>query len=95
MRGSGKPKIESGERILEIDEVGPSRVFLLDHGRLGALFPDLYRIDPRSGTVDHSERNPGNITRWFADDSGVLRMAVKAPTEDTYETLCRNDDQSN
>lgn len=87
-------RLGASDAVLAIDEVCPTRVLLLDHERLGDLFPDLYRIGAETGDTDRLEKNPGDITRWFADNAGVLRFATRAPSEDQQAQLYRERDDA-
>ncbi len=85
-------RLGPGDGVLEIHEVCPSHVLLVDRERLGSLFPDLYRINSQTGDLDRLEKNPGNVIQWFADNDGTLRFAIQAPTEDAYLPLYREGD---
>ena len=87
-------RLGPAESVLEIGEACPTQVLLLDRERLGSLFPDLYRVNSRTGDVDRVEKNPGDITRWFPDNTGAIRFAVRAPTEDAHEALYREQDDA-
>ena len=46
---------------------------------------DAYRLNIKTGALVMLFENPGNITRWFADPAGKLRMAIASDGVD--ETL--------
>ncbi|WP_158559715.1 MULTISPECIES: S9 family peptidase [unclassified Herbaspirillum] len=65
-----------------------------------ATKPDVYRLNVETAELKKVMRNPGNIYRWMADRNGearvgtgwsekTIRVIVKAPGSDKWETLSR------
>ncbi|MBB4823253.1 dipeptidyl aminopeptidase/acylaminoacyl peptidase [Sporosarcina luteola] len=38
---------------------------------------DVYRLNVKTGDLDHVAKNPGNIAAWLADHEGKIRIAIE------------------
>lgn len=53
----------------------PDYVLLQNNNRDKTVF-DVYRVNVRTGESTLLIQNPGSITRWVADNNGIIRLAV-------------------
>jgi len=53
---------------------------------------DAYRLNIQSGKLSLLLQNPGNITKWYSDPSGKLRMAIAS--DGVNETLLYRDSEN-
>ena len=53
---------------------------------------DAYRLNIQSGQLSLLLKNPGNITKWYSDPSGKLRMAIAS--DGVNETLLYRDNEN-
>ncbi|ARK23490.1 S9 family peptidase [Sporosarcina sp. P37] len=44
---------------------------------------DVYRLNVKTGDLDHVAKNPGNITDWLADHDGKIRIAIETDGVDS------------
>ncbi len=56
---------------------GGEWLLTLDH-RL-PYFPDVYRYHQGGGPPSVIEANPGDVSRWLADEAGVIRLRLRHP----------------
>ncbi|MCZ6537929.1 MAG: hypothetical protein O6838_08570, partial [Gammaproteobacteria bacterium] len=60
-------------------------------------FPDVYRMNIRSGKLKKITRNKNDVLTWMTDNNGVVRVGISTGpvTEDlNYEVIYRADDNS-
>lgn len=62
-------------RFVNSDNVVNNELLIALNKRDSTIF-DVYRLNVSTGKLTLAEQNPGNIIHWFADDSGILRMAL-------------------
>lgn len=55
---------------------------------------DVYRLDIKTGDMQLSAKNPGNVDVWCADPALCVRGAVVAKDDGTTALLVRKDDES-
>jgi dipeptidyl aminopeptidase/acylaminoacyl peptidase len=55
---------------------------------------DAYRLDLESGKLTMVARNPGNVVRWLADASFIIRGAMTARPEGGYDLIVRKDERA-
>src|SRR5439155_2039756 len=53
---------------------------------------DCYRLNIVTGELQLVAENPGNVTRWFNDHTGAVRIAIA--TDGVNTTLMARDDDS-
>ncbi|MBC8053347.1 MAG: S9 family peptidase [Sphingobacteriaceae bacterium] len=88
---------KTGENFRGLLPVDSVRVRLINHHNIinnqllialnkrdSTIF-DVYRLNIGTGKLALAEKNPGNIIHWFADDYGMLRMALAS--DGVNETL--------
>lgn len=78
-------------RLISSDPVRDGHVLVALNRRDSTVF-DAYRLNIQSGKISLLLKNPGNITKWFSDPSGHLRMAVAS--DGVNETLLYRDTES-
>lgn len=44
---------------------------------------DVYRLNIKTGELDHVAKNPGNIAGWLADHEGKIRIAIESDGVDS------------
>jgi dipeptidyl aminopeptidase/acylaminoacyl peptidase len=77
-------------RLLNLDKHNPDVITLMMNKRNPASF-DIYRLNIKTAMLDLYQSNPGNITEWFPDVDGKIRLAKSSDGVD--ETiLFRPDD---
>ncbi|MBU2492322.1 MAG: S9 family peptidase [Bacteroidetes bacterium] len=75
---SEKVLIDSGDtdiKIINMLKNNDSEILVSLNERDKRIF-DVYNLNIRSGKLTMTERNPGNITWWFTDNEGSIRIAV-------------------
>ncbi|HYK75514.1 MAG TPA: S9 family peptidase [Daejeonella sp.] len=86
--GSNSRKL-IGIRKTKIRLIAPGKSFnneiLVALNKRDSSFFDAYKLNLSSGKLDLLAKNPGNITEWFADPQGKLRLAIASDGVD--ETL--------
>jgi dipeptidyl aminopeptidase/acylaminoacyl peptidase len=70
--------------LITSDGVTNNEILVALNTRDSTVF-DAYRLNIKTGALVLLVKNPGNITHWFADHAGKLRMAVASDGVD--ETL--------
>jgi dipeptidyl aminopeptidase/acylaminoacyl peptidase len=94
LSGTAKKQIEAGKvQIRSVQIFGhvpsePDQILVLENSRY-ANFPDVYRINLRTGGKMMTVLNPGNVGNWIADRAGVVRIGV-AYEPDRTEVLYRD-----
>lgn len=79
LSGTAKKQMESGKvsgrtvRLFADIPAEPDQVLVLENARY-PLFPDVYRINLKTGGKVMTTVNPGNVTGWIADRAGVVRI---------------------
>lgn len=75
-------------RIISKGRVPDNEVLIALNKRDSTVF-DAYRLNIETGKLALLVRNPGNITQWYADPNGKLRMALAS--DEVNETLLYRD----
>ncbi|MEO8794287.1 MAG: S9 family peptidase [Daejeonella sp.] len=70
--------------LITTDAAKNGEILVALNARDSTVF-DAYRMQIKDGKLKQLVKNPGNITEWFADPSGKLRMAIAS--DGVYETL--------
>lgn len=71
-------------RMITTEPVQDDNVLVSLNRRDSTVF-DAYRLNIQTGELSLLVRNPGNITKWYADRDGKLRMAIAS--DGVNETL--------
>ena len=71
-------------RLINSDNIINNQILIALNKRDSTIF-DAYRLNVSNGKLVLAEKNPGNIIQWFADDLGMLRMALAS--DGVNETL--------
>ena len=71
-------------RLIDYDNVINNQILIALNNRDSTIF-DAYRLNINDGTLTLAEMNPGNIINWFADEYGMLRLALAS--DGVNETL--------
>ena len=71
--------------------VNDSQILVSLNKRDSTLF-DAYRLNMKTGKLSLLFQNPGNITKWYSDPSGKLRMAIAS--DGVNETILYRDKES-
>ncbi|MEJ6980789.1 prolyl oligopeptidase family serine peptidase [Pedobacter sp. P351] len=71
-------------RLINSDNIINDQLLIALNKRDSTIF-DAYRLNIREGKLTLAEKNPGNIIQWFADEYGMLRMALAS--DGVNETL--------
>ncbi|PJJ80189.1 dipeptidyl aminopeptidase/acylaminoacyl peptidase [Mucilaginibacter auburnensis] len=79
---TSEPKIRT--RILSTNRLSPDVISITMNKRDSAQ-ADVYKLNVRTGKTDLYLVNPGNVTEWFVDADGSIKL-VKA-TEGAEETI--------
>lgn len=78
-------------------------VGIVDHGkrfphdiiitmnRAGAKAANAYRLNLETGTLTMIAKNPGTVSRWFADPDFVIRAALASRPQGGYDLIVRKD----
>lgn len=83
--------LEKGRiRLLNSQKVNPDVITISMNKRDPAIF-DIYKLNIKTGELKTYVENPGNITEWFPDDDGKIRLA-KASDGVDETILYRADD---
>ncbi len=61
-------------RLLNLDKHQPDMLTIVMNKRNPGTF-DIYRLNIKTGTLELYQQNPGNITEWFPDADGKIRLA--------------------
>ncbi|GAB2695357.1 S9 family peptidase [Mucilaginibacter koreensis] len=78
-------------RLLNLDKHNPDVITLIMNKRNPASF-DIYKLNITTGKLDLYQPNPGNITEWFPDIDGKIRLAKSSDGVD--ETILFRPDDS-
>jgi dipeptidyl aminopeptidase/acylaminoacyl peptidase len=78
-------------RLITTRQVFDDHVLVSLNRRDSTVF-DAYRLNIQSGKLSLLLKNPGNITKWYSDPAGKLRMAIAS--DGVNETLLYRDDES-
>lgn len=78
-------------RLISSNPVNDSQVLVSLNKRDSTVF-DAYRLDIHSGKLSLLLKNPGNITKWYSDPAGKLRMAIAS--DGVNETLLYRDSEN-
>lgn len=60
-----------------LEEYDPPTGRVAAGGYVGLKYPNIIRLDTRTGHFTREEENPGDFIAWFTDRQGVVRVAVK------------------
>lgn len=86
--GSNKRELLSFDkakiRLITSEPVQDDNILVALNKRDSTVF-DAYRLNIQTGELSLLVRNPGNITKWYADTEGKLRMAIAS--DGVNETL--------
>lgn len=69
------PNNEAKIRLISTTRVFDDHVLVALNKRDSTVF-DAYRLNIKTGNLALLYKNPGNITKWYSDPSGKLRMAI-------------------
>ena len=93
--GTNKRELVSYEntkiRLITSAPVKDDEVLLALNKRDSTVF-DAYRLNIQTGRLSLLLKNPGNITKWYSDPAGKLRMAVAS--DGVNETLLYRDSEA-
>ena len=78
-------------RLISSGPVNDSQILVSLNKRDSTLF-DAYRLNMKTGKLSLLFQNPGNITKWYSDPSGKLRMAIAS--DGVNETILYRDKES-
>lgn len=85
--------LEKGRiRLLNSQKQEPDIITISMNKRNPAIF-DIYKLNTKTGVLKPYILNPGNITEWFPDDDGTIRLA-KASDGVDETILYRADDNA-
>jgi dipeptidyl aminopeptidase/acylaminoacyl peptidase len=79
-------------RLISSGPVSDGQILVSLNKRDSTVF-DAYRLNIETGKLSMLFQNPGNITKWYSDPSGKLRMAIAS--DGVNETLLYRDKESN
>jgi dipeptidyl aminopeptidase/acylaminoacyl peptidase len=82
---------DSRIRLITNTRVYDDHVLVALNNRDSTVF-DAYRLNIQTGKLGLLSKNPGNITKWFSDPSGKLRMAIAS--DGVNETLLYREDEA-
>lgn len=77
-------------RLINYDNVINNQILIGLNKRDSTIF-DAYRLNIDNGKLTLAEMNPGNIINWFADEYGMLRLALAS--DGVNETLLYRDSE--
>ncbi|WP_411275585.1 prolyl oligopeptidase family serine peptidase [Daejeonella sp.] len=77
-------------RLITSETVQDDNVLVALNKRDSTVF-DAYRLNIQTGKLSMLVRNPGNITKWYSDRKGKLRMAIAS--DGVNETLLYRDSE--
>lgn len=83
--------VNSRIRIITNNKVFDKHVLIALNQRDSTLF-DAYRLNIETGKLSLLSKNPGNITKWYSDPEGKLRMAIAS--DGVNETLLYRDSEN-
>jgi dipeptidyl aminopeptidase/acylaminoacyl peptidase len=74
-------------QVLPLDrlEPDPEHMLVTDNARR-KLYPDVMKLDIRTGRMTREVQNPGYVTRWLTDHGGVVRVGI-GTTEDPRDLI--------
>ncbi|MCF8452451.1 MAG: S9 family peptidase [Pedobacter sp.] len=75
-------------RLISSGPVSDGQVLVSLNKRDSTVF-DAYRLNMKTGNLSLLFQNPGNITKWYSDPAGKLRMAIAS--DGVNETLLYRD----
>jgi dipeptidyl aminopeptidase/acylaminoacyl peptidase len=78
-------------RLISSGPVSDGQVLVSLNKRDSTVF-DAYRLNMQTGNLSLLFQNPGNITKWYSDPAGKLRMAIAS--DGVNETLLYRDKES-
>lgn len=78
-------------RLINSENVINDQLLIALNKRDSTIF-DAYRLNVSDGKLELAEKNPGNIIQWFADQYGMLRMALAS--DGVNETLLFRNSES-
>lgn len=78
-------------RLISSGPVSDGQVLVSLNKRDSTVF-DAYRLNMKTGNLSLLFQNPGNITKWYSDPAGKLRMAIAS--DGVNETLLYRDKES-
>ncbi len=78
-------------RLISAGPVRDGQVLVSLNKRDSTVF-DAYRLNIKTGKLSMLLQNPGNITKWYSDPAGKLRMAIAS--DGVNETLLYRDKES-
>lgn len=78
-------------RLISSGPVSDGQVLVSLNKRDSTVF-DAYRLNMKTGNLSLLFQNPGNITKWYSDPTGKLRMAIAS--DGVNETLLYRDKES-
>ena len=78
-------------RLISSSPVNDSQVLVSLNKRDSTVF-DAYRLNIHNGNLSLLLKNPGNITKWYSDPEGKLRMAIAS--DGVNETLLYRDNEN-
>jgi dipeptidyl aminopeptidase/acylaminoacyl peptidase len=84
------------EDNIRLKFINPTRIWndelLISLNKRDSTVFDAYRLNIRDNKLVLAVQNPGNITNWYTDQEGKLRMAISS--DGTNETLLYRDSES-
>lgn len=83
--------VNSRIRIITNSKVFDNHVLVALNQRDSTVF-DAYRLNIKTGKLSMLSKNPGNITKWYSDPNGKLRMAIAS--DGVNETLLYRDSEN-
>lgn len=94
--GTGEEDLTPFERtrafmIDDLEGINDHEIVILMNKRDERLY-DVYRLNVKNGNLTMIAENPGNITGWFTDHDGKLRLATT--TDGLNQTLLYRKDES-
>ncbi len=78
-------------RLISSGPLSDGQVLVSLNKRDSTVF-DAYRLNMQTGSLSLLFQNPGNITKWYSDPAGKLRMAIAS--DGVNETLLYRDKES-
>ncbi|MFA6945547.1 MAG: S9 family peptidase, partial [Pedobacter sp.] len=78
-------------RLISSGPVNDDQVLVALNRRDSTVF-DAYRLNIQTGELSLLSENPGNITQWYSDPAGKLRMAIAS--DGVNETLLYRDKEN-
>jgi dipeptidyl aminopeptidase/acylaminoacyl peptidase len=73
-----EPRFFATEALYAFEDAGPSILMANDRTRFGdqTLYPNVVRVDTRSGREITVLENPGNVVAWGVDFAGDVRLGI-------------------